>query len=171
MYYILIFAIYATAFILIIPFIELYVSSSPDISYTRPITRALFCLTVLLNNVRTPGLTLIMAYGHYDETVSRVMIEMAICLIGQLVLVSFFGINGVLIATMLAYIYRSSDVIYYLNRIIMQGHIITSIKTIIINITFFILGIFICNMINFNISNFVEWTLVGILYIYLLIYQ
>ena len=164
-YYILIFVIYATAFVLILPFIELYVVNSPDISYTRPITGALFCITVLLNNIRTPGITLIMAYGHYDETVSRAIIEMTICLIGQLVLVTLFGINGVLIATMLAYIYRSCDVIHYVNHIITKGSVFVSVKTIFVNIVLFFISVSVCTVINYEISNFFEWAIAGILYV------
>lgn len=63
---------------------------------------------------------MINAKGHYDETKNRALIEMTICLVGQLLLVGKLGIIGVLIGTIIAHVYRMIDVVIYTNKEILK---------------------------------------------------
>ena len=101
----LIFIFYSVAYIMILPFVEVYTSGVTDANYIRPLSATLFAIMGLLNCIRTPGATLINAIGHYDETKNRSIIEMVICFTLEMIFVQKFGMNGVLLGTIVAYAY------------------------------------------------------------------
>mgnify|MGYP003308041153 CR=1 FL=1 len=101
---------------MIIPFIKIYTAGITDANYIRREIVILFTVMGLLNCLRTPSATMINAKGHYNETKNRALIEMTICLIAQALLVTKLGIVGVLIGTIMAYLYRTLDVILYGNK-------------------------------------------------------
>lgn len=142
-YYILVFSLYSITYIMFIPFISLYTNGISDINYIRPEYSLLFCVMGIINCLRTPGATLINAIGHYKETQNRALIEMGICFILEVLLINKFGGIGVLIGTIIAYLYRTIDVIIYSNHKILQQKTIKTIQIIIYNliicITFFII--------------------------------
>ena len=58
---------------------------------------------------------------------------MVICFVGQLILVNYYGLSGILIATITAYIYRTIDVIVYVNNRILNQKFLFTLKTLIVN--------------------------------------
>lgn len=114
MFYIIIFIIYSCMAVLMYPFMELYSRSFGDAElYTRWSLVALFTLAGLIQTIRLPGLTLIIAAGHYKQTKWRAILEAAINLVISIALLSHLGIVGVLIGTCASYLYRTTDVIVY----------------------------------------------------------
>lgn len=158
------FLCYTTAYLVILPFISLYTSNVlDDVVYIRPSVALLFVIMGILNCIRTPGGTIINSAGHYKETQSRAIIEMIICLVLQLILVPFIGIEGVLIASIIAYFYRTVDVLFYVNSKIISSAVKDSIMNITpyIVISFFIIFIFEV-YVDININSyfsFVYWAL------------
>lgn len=161
-YYILVFTFYITAFVMITPFIKIYTKGITDANYIRPELVILFTIMGLLNCLRTPGATMINAKGHYDETKNRALIEMTICLIGQAIFVYKLGIVGVLLGTILAYLYRTLDVIIYSNTKILKQKATKTFVRIAVNviIMFFIIAL---AKINFAINGFMLWILYAII--------
>lgn len=155
-YYILVFTVYVTAFIMITPFITIYTNGITDANYIRPELVILFTIMGLLNCLRTPGATMINAKGHYDETKNRALIEMTICLVGQAIFVHKFGIVGVLIGTILAYLYRTLDVIVYSNKKILDRKVIKTFSKIGLNVLIMI-AISCIIKINTSVSGYIEW--------------
>ena len=147
---------------MIIPFIKLYVGQVTDTNYIRQELVVLFTIMGLLNCLRTPGATVINAKGHYKETRNRALIEMGICLIFQIALVYKFKIVGVLIATILAYLYRTLDVIIYSNTKILNQSVLNTFKRIFVNLG--IMGIMILLVrVNYEFSNYLQWIVGAIL--------
>lgn len=155
-YYILVFTFYITAYITIIPFIKIYTNGISDVNYIRKELVILFSIMGLLNCLRTPGATMINAKGHYDETKNRAFIEMTICLLGQIIFVKHLGIVGVLIGTILAYLYRTIDVILYSNKKILNQNTLKTFSRIIINIVLMVIIVIILNL-NYEIDGFFKW--------------
>ncbi|HFI0528803.1 TPA: polysaccharide biosynthesis C-terminal domain-containing protein, partial [Streptococcus suis] len=145
-------------------FIELYVGFSRDVNYQRTDLIVLFAIMGILNCVRTPGATIINASGHYSETQNRAVTELLICITGQLFLVHYWGINGIVVATILAYLYRSVDVIIYSNKIIFSNFIDTFI-TILLDASIMIILV-LCTLTNYELSitNFQFWFLTSIIF-------
>lgn len=161
-YYFLIFSIYSAAFVMIIPFISIYTAGFDDANYLRPLTGALLCVMGVLNCIRTPGATLINAIGHYDETKNRAIIEMLICFITEIVLVLIWGMNGVIIGTILAFLYRSADIVFYSNRRILKRSIIPSCKRLLLCVFTSIIVILISQCIPIDVSGYFMWFVYGV---------
>ena len=115
-FHIMTYGIYMTAMVMIIPFERIYMAGAVDANYIRPEVVLPFALVGVLNNLRTPGTTVICAKGHYGETKYRAVAEATICIVGEIALVWHFGIVGVLVGTVLASLYRTPDTIIYSNR-------------------------------------------------------
>ncbi len=132
--FIIIFVCYACVAVLLHPFVYLYSQGFTDgVSYVRPELVLLFTLSGILMAVRTPGLTVICAAGHYKETQGRAIIELVISLVFSLVLTPLFGIVGVMTAMCLSYLYRSTDVIFYTANKFMPGTLRRSLGRLLRN--------------------------------------
>lgn len=162
LYYILVFICYAVTFIMILPFINLYVGDVVDANYNRPILVVLFTILGILNCIRTPGATIINAKGHYKETKNRALIEMMICLLGQVLLVGKFKVAGVLIATIFSSLYRSIDVIIYSNKRILNQSAKKTILNIFVNVVTLVCLLFMVNVNLININSYVKWILCSV---------
>lgn len=115
-YQIIIFSLYLTAAIFIIPFLRLYTDSVSDINYIVPNLALLFMITELLSFQRVPVTQVIEFAGHFKKTQWRAIFEATIKLSISLASVFFIGIYGVLFGSIVALIYRSNDVIIYTHK-------------------------------------------------------
>lgn len=121
-YFILLFIIYTCMGILLYSFIFLYSFSFPDADvYTRWSLVALFTMCGIVQNIRTPGSTVQIAAGHFKQTQGAALLEAIINLGVSIALIGSMGINGVLIGTLAAYLYRSSYVIIYNDHHFVSG--------------------------------------------------
>lgn len=162
LYYILVFIFYVTLYIMIVPFIKIYIGEATDVNYIRQELVILFTIMGILNCLRTPGGTMINAKGYYKETKNRALIEMTICLVLEVCLTWKLGIIGVLIATICAYLYRSLDVIIYSNKRILNRQISKTLKKIFINI-FAIIIVILCMHFSFDINGYLQWILYALI--------
>ena len=131
--------IYTVAFLLIMPFISVYTKNMTDINYYLPILGALLSIVGLINNMKIPARTLVVASGHFKETRNRSIIEMTINIVGQVICIPIFGIYGAPIGCILSNLYRTVDFIIYANKEILNIKNGRIIKRIITNLTVSIL--------------------------------
>lgn len=113
-------ALFAIAYIFILPFLRLYTEGVSDISYIDPWLPELFVCYQVLNYGRNTSNNIIDYAGHYKQTKWRSALESLINLVVSLICVSQFGIYGVLAGTIVALLYRTNDIILYANRKIMN---------------------------------------------------
>ena len=156
-YYLLVFILYSITYIMFLSFVALYTEGTTDAVYVRMDFAILFCVMGIVNCLRTPGATLINAVGHYDETKNRALIEMAICFLLECILVYRFKAVGVLVATIVAYAYRTIDVLFYSNYRILNQSAKSTFKKVLLNV-------FICSLIfvggsklNIIADNYLTW--------------
>ena len=138
-YYALVFMLYSVTYVMFLSFVKLYTSGAKDAVYVREEFAILFCVMGIVNCLRTPGATLINAIGHYKETQNRALIEMSICFVLELVLINFMGAIGVVVATIIAYAYRTIDVIIYSNHVILEEKAKKSVMKVLLNIVMFVM--------------------------------
>ena len=113
-YFVLLFIVYTCMAVLLYAFISLYsVSFSDTEVYLRWSLVALFTACGVAQNIRIPGLTVQIAAGHFKQTQGAALLEAVLNFGVSIALVRFIGINGVLLGTFVAYLYRSSYVIIY----------------------------------------------------------
>jgi len=119
-YYMLITIVYATAFIMIMPFIQIYTSGVTDINYNLPLVGFLFVLNGLLFNIKTPQGMLVISAGLFKETKIQTTIQGAIVIIVGIILGPYMGITGVLIGSILSNVYRDIELMFFIPRTVTE---------------------------------------------------
>ena len=89
---------------------------------------------------------------------------MIICFLGQLILVSFYGIDGVIFASLVAYLYRFIDVDRYINLNILQNNQLMNLFRIFLCfvLSYFIVFLFKDNSIE--ITSYIHFFIYGVLF-------
>lgn len=141
--FLIIFVCYICVAILLYPFVYLYSADFTDgVTYVRPELVLLFTLSGILQAIRTPGLTVICAAGHYKETQGRAIIELIISLGLSVALTPFFGIVGVMSAMCVSYLYRSTDVLVYTAKYFINGTLKKTFLRLARNIVVFAMSVY-----------------------------
>lgn len=118
--------------ILLLSFIRIYTDGVTDIEYVRPGLAILITVTEAVFCIRQPYLLLVQATGSYEETKRGAMVEAIINLTTSIVLVSFLGVNGVIVGTLIANTFRTLQYALYISRRILSRPFYEVIKRIII---------------------------------------
>ena len=101
------FTLYGCMAILIMPFISIYTKGVTDANYYVPLIGLLFAVYGIIRNIRLPYTELTSAAGHFKQTRILSLMEAGLNLTISLMLVSGWGIIGVLIGTISSQIYRT----------------------------------------------------------------
>lgn len=129
------------AWLLLVPFITLYMKGA-DIEYADSTLAFLFILFACCNLLRLPAQMLINGAGHFKETRWQAIIEASSCVFMQLLLVQFWGIVGVLLASIMALGWRCLDIIFYADRKILYRRYVYSFRYLL-KIGFVMIGVLI----------------------------
>ncbi|MEE1013321.1 MAG: sugar isomerase, partial [Clostridia bacterium] len=133
------FSVFVVVLCLYTPFMKLYTANVTDINYVDIYLPWLFVLIELLTVMRTPMLNTINYAGHFKATLSRTIIETIINLGVSLFMVFVIGIPGVLIGTITALLYRTTDIIIYTNKKILDRTPMKTFFIYLIDIGLFVL--------------------------------
>lgn len=165
-FYLLVFAIYTVAILFTIPFLKLYIQVT-DVNYYRFDLVVLFAIMGVVSSLKIPGTTIILAAGHYKETQYRAILEMIICIVMQFILVFSLGLNGIVIATICAYLYRTVDVIIYSSKMLDRSRV----KVYLNSFVGVLLVMLICNFtyIIFEITSYTSLFLISIVYFFVIL--
>ena len=145
---------------MITPFIELYTEGVKSISYSYIKLVILFVTIAILNSGRVPGVMLINAAGHYQKTQYRALIEAGSNLGISLILIQFIGIYGVLLGTIISFIYRTFDILIYSNKYILKRSPLRSIRRFLRTIIILIASCGMVQFIDINTSDtLIHWVL------------
>ena len=119
-YYIIITFVYGVSASMILPFVSVYTKKYTDIPYVDVKLAVLFMLIGFANNIRIPCLTMINAAGHFKETQWRAILEAVINITVSILLIKPLGMYGLLIGTICSFAYRTTDIIYYAHKHILD---------------------------------------------------
>ncbi|EIF2807766.1 oligosaccharide flippase family protein [Clostridium perfringens] len=155
LFFMFVFIIYSTTYIMITPFIYLYTKNISDISYINKVLVVLFVIVNILNCIRIPANNMINATGEFSNTKKQAIIEAALNLFFSIIFVKKFGIYGVLIGGIISYMYRSIDIVLYTNKYIIKNTFCGTMKKIILNVILTIFLSYILN--NFILNNTKTW--------------
>lgn len=148
-----VYGIYSIGYILILPFVAIYTRGVTDIQYVDTWLPLLFALNNLLWNCRQTENNLIYVAGHIKKTVPRNIAESVINVVSSLILVQFFGIYGVLFGTTIAFLYRTNDVLLYVNHKILNRSALRSYITVIVNFCLFGIMTFVQHLLYDHLMN------------------
>ena len=143
-----------TAYWMIIPFIKLYTAGVNDINYIYTILPLLFCLVQMLSWSRMTAGTLINIAGRVKPAIKVNILEAAINVILSVILVQFYEIIGVLIATVVALPLK----LFYCNYIadvkIMNRKVWKTASIVGINFVVFALAVIVYQFIDITIYSY-----------------
>lgn len=156
-------ALMSVASLITIPFVRLYTRGIHDVEYIIDILPLLLCLMQLLSWSRYVSGNLTGIAG-YAKSVSKIaVIEALVNVIASLVLVQFFGIIGVVIATVLA---LPIKVIYcaYLSDIkILKRYCWTTIKILKTNYACFFIIYIVGKNVQIEITSYLQFCVYGVI--------
>ena len=99
--------------------------------------------------------------GHFEQTISRTIIESAINIVVSVICVFRFGIYGVLIGTITALLYRTADIIIYANKKLLNRSPIKTFSIYGLNLVLFGLTYFLFELINIKIDSYIGFIAYG----------
>lgn len=156
-YYALITVVYSVAFIMIMPFIRLYTLNVTDTVYNVPLYGFLFTLNGLLYSLKNPQGMLVISAGLYKETKTQVTIQGGIAVVGGIVLGYYYGITGVMIASIASNLYRDVDLLFFIPKFVTDLPVKNTLlrwSRILLELTLIIVPSF---FFKATISGYLEW--------------
>lgn len=150
--------IYSVTAALILPFVKLYTEGTKGINYVDMKLALLFFIIAIADNLRVPGNMLINAGGYYQQTQKKAIIEAIINITASLILINFLGMYGLLIGTILSFTYRTIDIIYFSNKVILNQTVCKTILRAIRSISLIGINLIIFQLIPLTIDiNWLTW--------------
>lgn len=163
-YYIaFVFSIFTICYLLIIPFITLYTKGIVDINYIDRNLAILFVIIQLLTSIRIVSNNLIKISGHVKQTVNRTIFEALLNISLSIILVNIIGIYGVLIGTIIALLYRTTDIVHYANTIILKRNCIKILKNVIVNSILFLIVVLFSSFWKIDINSYIDFIIKSII--------
>ena len=164
LYFIVCTIVFASAIVLIVPFVSVYTRDINDANYIRYTFGYLIVISEFIWAIRLPYSSIILAAGHFKETRIGAWIEAISNIVISIVLVFKFGIIGVTIGTIVAMIIRTIEFIYHTNKYILKRNIFESIKKVFLIVIETII-IFILFKITPQIENtsYITWSINAII--------
>ncbi|MBR2861871.1 MAG: hypothetical protein IKB86_08560 [Clostridia bacterium] len=143
------FVIYTLMAVFLLPLIQIYTKGINDAEYTNVFLVLLFVIMNLLANGKLPVNHVIEFSGAFEKTRWHAIAEMVINVTVSIVAILLWGICGAILGTIVALLFRSSIMIYYSNKKILQRSIFETYKLWIVNG-----GVFACIMAIFFVDSF-----------------
>lgn len=157
-----VFACMTVTLYLTLPFVVLYTDGVSDAVYVDRYLPLLFALVQLLSCVRTTCTVLISVAGHAQKTIPNTMLEAVLNLGVSIVLAVRIGIHGALIGTIVALLYRSNDIIIYVNKKILQRQPTACYRIHGVYFALFGLNYWLSQVLTLKIDNYGEFLLWGV---------
>lgn len=149
-----------TALIMIMPFVANYTDGVSDVEYVDWKLAVLFFITSYLNIIRMPSVMAINVSGMFKETQRGAVIEAIINLSVALILLKPLGIYGLLIASIVSYLYRTPDVIYFTYSKIINKSVVMPMLQALVNVFIgVILSVNLIPMVQNAHNSWLEWVM------------
>lgn len=161
-YLLILYPLYTSFICLILPFVRCYTKGISDVNYIRDWVGILFGINGILAQLKDTSVVLITAAGHYKQTQKYVIAESVVNLVVSLILVRRYGIEGVLIGTMLSHCIADIGMVCYASRYILKRSFIIPLKKNVLNMV----GTVFLVLVEFqrlrDIDDWMRWFLTGI---------
>lgn len=152
----------STSVILIKGFISLYTKGVTDINYINYLAAVLFSINIILDCSRGASLAGANVAGQAPKTTWRYIAEAIMNLSVSLVLVNRMGLNGVLIGTLVAGMWRTIDSIFYFYKNVIFDKPSRELVYIALNISVFIIYVIIGHNNIIIINSYRSFVIYGV---------
>lgn len=153
------FAFFTITLIMLPSFMGIYAKGMDDANYLDRYLPFLFVLLNVLMYARRPSSQIINFAGHFKQTQWRSILESVINLSVSLVLVYKIGVYGVLIGTIAALLYRTTDIIWYTNTKILDRTPWKSIRRCLQNLAIMAVCVCVISKLLPPINGYLSWML------------
>ena len=120
--------VFACVFVLLVPFIQVYTKGVNDVEYVRVPLALLITAAEAMYCIRQPYLTLVYATGSYEETKMGALVEALLNLSISIILLQVIGIEGVIIGTLVANIFRTIQFAIFISKHILHRSVLVVVK-------------------------------------------
>ena len=114
-------------------FIMIYTHGVEDTNYYRPIFSAILVLAAYVFCVREPYDSAIYAAGRFKETAISAYIEAAINIVMSVILVNWYGLEGIAVGTFIGMMFRMIYMVVYLSKHIVHRPVFKAFKRLILS--------------------------------------
>jgi len=160
--YMIVTTLYSTALITIFPFLDLYTKNFVDkTKFINKYFIIIFCLAEFFFSVRLPYHSFVITKGDFKQTKNGAYLEAFLNFSISIILISKLGLVGVVIGTLVAMVFRTMNLIIYVNNNILKRSYLNSFKNLTISFLYIIFVIFIINILDIRIVNFLTWILIS----------
>lgn len=154
---------FSLAMVLIMPFVKLYIANN-DVNYINYVFGMLLVIGEYIYSIRLPYNSLVKSVGHYKETRVGAWVEAIVNIVISCILVSWLGLVGVAIGTVVAMIVRTVEYIIHVNRFVLKRSSFETFKVVTIDLLGLIISILVLGwIIPMNMSGFGQWIGLGCL--------
>lgn len=155
----------SVAYILTVPFVQLYTKDVADINYVYYQLPLFFALVQLLSWSRYVNGNLTGLAGYARSTSYISILEAVVNLILSIILVNKYGIVGVLFATVIALPIKVIWCVYISDKRVLHRSYAMSIKTMLVNFIFFFAVVISSNRIKYEITTYWRFVTYGVVLI------
>lgn len=154
--------IFTVAGILIVPFINVYTQGITDANYIVPMFAVLITLAQGVRCLRLPYNTMVLAAGHYKQTQNSAFFEAIVNLVASIISVSKYGLVGVAIGTLIAMLYRTCYLAWYLSRNIIKRKLYLFVIHCIVDVLNMIMIILCTKSFFLRTVGYFEWFILAL---------
>lgn len=149
--------------VLVVSFVQIYTSGVTDINYVQPLFAFLISLAQCFRCIRLPYNVVILAGGHYKQTQSNYIVAALINITISVFTVIKFGLVGVAIGTLAAFIYQNIWMAYYISKHIVCWPFKNFIRQTLTDLITLACGYVMTRTLYFGELNYIHWALNGML--------
>lgn len=120
---------------LIVPFVQVYTNGLTDADYIQPVFAIILVLAYGIRCLRTPYNIWILAAGHFKQTQVCHITAAALNLIVSIIAVSYWGLIGVAIGTLIAMCYQTIWMMIYTVKNLVKCSVFHIVKQVMFDLT------------------------------------
>ena len=153
---------FASAAILIVPFVRVYTAGINDADYIVPYFPYLMCAAVACRCLQLPYNIVVQAAGHFKETQNSAIIEPVLDIAFSVLLVGKFGLSGVALGFLISITYRMLYLSLYLTRHILYTSRRQLLKRYVVDIVIVAAVVAACSLIPECQISYLSWILMAV---------
>lgn len=163
LYMLVVFVLFASGIVLIVPFIMLYTHSITDTNYRQPLFAVLLMLAECMFCMREPYNVMIYQAGHFRQISKYAYVEAALNIVLSVIFVFRWGLVGVTIGTLISMTYRTVCNVFYLRKNILRRSASTFFRYLFVFTAGLLLLVLLCSRIlPVQIDTVFQWILSGV---------
>ena len=148
--------------VLIVPFVKIYTHGVNDVDYIVPLFAALITLAQMLRSIRLPYNVVILSAGHYKQTQRNYIVATILNIVISVALVFRYGLVGVAVGTLVAFLYQDVWMAYYVSNNIVCWPFANFIKQNAVDFIIAVVAIIFSRLVKLGIENIWDWIIYSV---------